>query len=291
MSGWSDEGAGDRRGRAGTAPERPQKPLPPGWSVRPRGMRQRAPRNLDVARRPAPRAAPAAAAGPGRRAAPQGPPAPPLGPPHRRGPAGPGRAAGRAGRLGRLPAQPGRRPRRLRGPARGHPGGGLADRRVRQPPGPGRGPPPRARHRPGRRAPRRHHDAAPHPPRHRQAGAGQPAPRLVRADPGPGPQQAQRGLRLRRPPAAVPHRRAGHRHPPRPLHGGRLRRLRQRGRRRRGRPDLPRTGDARPHGRAQRQGRLPGRGQQGRPWPMSAPGPAAAATWTGSSASRSSSAP
>ena len=48
MSGWSDEGAGDRRGRAGTAPERPQKPLPPGWSVRPRGMGQRAPRNLDV---------------------------------------------------------------------------------------------------------------------------------------------------------------------------------------------------------------------------------------------------
>ena len=41
MSGWSDEGAGDRRGRAGTAGERPQKPLPPGWSVRPRGMRQR----------------------------------------------------------------------------------------------------------------------------------------------------------------------------------------------------------------------------------------------------------
>jgi LCP family protein required for cell wall assembly len=58
MSGWSDEGAGDRRGLADahrgaavpgrTAPERPQKPLPPGWSVRPRGMRQRAPRNLDV---------------------------------------------------------------------------------------------------------------------------------------------------------------------------------------------------------------------------------------------------
>jgi LCP family protein required for cell wall assembly len=47
MSGWSDEGAGDRRGRAGTA-GRPQKPLPPGWSVRPRGMRQQAPRDLDV---------------------------------------------------------------------------------------------------------------------------------------------------------------------------------------------------------------------------------------------------
>ena len=41
MSGWSDEGAGDRRARAGTAGERPQKPLPPGWSVRPRGMGQR----------------------------------------------------------------------------------------------------------------------------------------------------------------------------------------------------------------------------------------------------------
>ena len=55
MSGWSDEGA-DRRGQAGTAGERPQKPLPPGWSVRPRGMRQRAPRDLDVRppeRRPA----------------------------------------------------------------------------------------------------------------------------------------------------------------------------------------------------------------------------------------------
>jgi LCP family protein required for cell wall assembly len=47
MSGWSDEGAGDRRGRAGTA-GRPQKPLPPGWNVRPRGMRQQAPRDLDV---------------------------------------------------------------------------------------------------------------------------------------------------------------------------------------------------------------------------------------------------
>jgi LCP family protein required for cell wall assembly len=47
MSGWSDEGA-ERRGQAGTAGERPQKPLPPGWSVRPRGMRQRTPRDLDV---------------------------------------------------------------------------------------------------------------------------------------------------------------------------------------------------------------------------------------------------
>ena len=56
MSGWSDERPGDQRGRAGTAGERPQKPLPPGWNVRPRGMRQRAPRGLDVrpqeARRP-----------------------------------------------------------------------------------------------------------------------------------------------------------------------------------------------------------------------------------------------
>jgi LCP family protein required for cell wall assembly len=41
MSGWSDEGAGDRRARAGTAGQRPQKPLPPGWSVRPRGLGQR----------------------------------------------------------------------------------------------------------------------------------------------------------------------------------------------------------------------------------------------------------
>src|SRR5829696_2969854 len=49
MSGWSDEGAGDRRGRAGTAGERAQKPLPPGWSVRPRSMRQGSPRDLDVA--------------------------------------------------------------------------------------------------------------------------------------------------------------------------------------------------------------------------------------------------
>jgi LCP family protein required for cell wall assembly len=56
MSGWSDEGPGDRRGRAGTAGDRPQKPLPPGWSVRPRNMRQRPPRDLDVRpreRRPA----------------------------------------------------------------------------------------------------------------------------------------------------------------------------------------------------------------------------------------------
>jgi LCP family protein required for cell wall assembly len=56
MSGWSDEGAGERRGQAGTAGERPQKPLPPGWSVRPRGRRQRPPRDLDVGsreRRPA----------------------------------------------------------------------------------------------------------------------------------------------------------------------------------------------------------------------------------------------
>jgi LCP family protein required for cell wall assembly len=66
MSGWSDEGAGDRRARAdahrggavrgrtasareasagaGTAGERPQKPLPPGWSVRPGEQRQRAAR-------------------------------------------------------------------------------------------------------------------------------------------------------------------------------------------------------------------------------------------------------
>ena len=48
MSGWSDEGAGDPRGRAGTAGERPQKPLPPGWSVRPKGMRQRPARGVDV---------------------------------------------------------------------------------------------------------------------------------------------------------------------------------------------------------------------------------------------------
>jgi LCP family protein required for cell wall assembly len=41
MSGWSDEGAGDRRGRAGTAGDRPQKPLPPGWSVRPGDQRRR----------------------------------------------------------------------------------------------------------------------------------------------------------------------------------------------------------------------------------------------------------
>ncbi|HET9289514.1 MAG TPA: hypothetical protein VFQ49_00435, partial [Actinomycetes bacterium] len=47
MSGWSDEGSGDPRARAGTA-GRPQKPLPPGWNVRPRGMRQRPARNLDV---------------------------------------------------------------------------------------------------------------------------------------------------------------------------------------------------------------------------------------------------
>jgi LCP family protein required for cell wall assembly len=72
MSGWSDEGAGGRPRRAGTAGERPQKPLPPewnvrpgespppasgarpqkplppGWNVRPQGMRQRPARDLDV---------------------------------------------------------------------------------------------------------------------------------------------------------------------------------------------------------------------------------------------------
>jgi LCP family protein required for cell wall assembly len=47
MSGWSDEGSGDPRARAGTA-GRPQKPLPPGWNVRPRGTRQRPARDLDV---------------------------------------------------------------------------------------------------------------------------------------------------------------------------------------------------------------------------------------------------
>jgi LCP family protein required for cell wall assembly len=48
MSGWSDEGADDPRGRAGTAGERLQKPLPSGWNVRPRGMRARPARGLDV---------------------------------------------------------------------------------------------------------------------------------------------------------------------------------------------------------------------------------------------------
>jgi len=48
MSGWSDEGAVDRPRRAGTAGERPQKPLPPGWSVRPRGQRQRPARDVEV---------------------------------------------------------------------------------------------------------------------------------------------------------------------------------------------------------------------------------------------------
>ena len=48
MTGWSDEGAGDRPRRAGTAGAGPQKPLPPGWSVRPKGMRQRPAHDLDV---------------------------------------------------------------------------------------------------------------------------------------------------------------------------------------------------------------------------------------------------
>jgi LCP family protein required for cell wall assembly len=48
MSGWSEDGGGEVRGRAGTAGERPQKPLPPGWTVRPRGMRQRPARGLDA---------------------------------------------------------------------------------------------------------------------------------------------------------------------------------------------------------------------------------------------------
>jgi LCP family protein required for cell wall assembly len=50
MSGWSDEGAGDRRGRVRDAGERPQKPLPPGWSVRPGERRRRPVRRRD--RRP-----------------------------------------------------------------------------------------------------------------------------------------------------------------------------------------------------------------------------------------------
>ena len=51
MSGWSDEGAGDRHGRAGTAGERPQKPLPPDWSVRPGEQRRRPQREAGVRRR------------------------------------------------------------------------------------------------------------------------------------------------------------------------------------------------------------------------------------------------
>jgi LCP family protein required for cell wall assembly len=74
MSGWSDEGDGRRR--AGTAgPARPQKPLPPGWNVRPRGMRQRPPHNLDVRdvrpREQRPRQAPPRDPGGGRGRAPK----------------------------------------------------------------------------------------------------------------------------------------------------------------------------------------------------------------------------
>jgi LCP family protein required for cell wall assembly len=74
MSGWSDEGDGRRR--AGTAgPARPQKPLPPGWNVRPRGMRQKPPRNFDVRdvrpREQRPRQAPPRDPGGGRERAPK----------------------------------------------------------------------------------------------------------------------------------------------------------------------------------------------------------------------------
>ncbi|HEX5879843.1 MAG TPA: LCP family protein [Actinomycetota bacterium] len=74
MSGWSDEGDGRRR--AGTAgPARPQKPLPPGWNVRPRGMRQKPPRNFDVRdvrpREQRPRPAPPRDPGDGRGRAPK----------------------------------------------------------------------------------------------------------------------------------------------------------------------------------------------------------------------------
>ena len=74
MSGWSDEGDGRRR--AGTAgPARPQKPLPPGWNVRPRGMRQKPPRNFDVRdvrpREQRPRQAPPRDPGDGRGRAPK----------------------------------------------------------------------------------------------------------------------------------------------------------------------------------------------------------------------------
>jgi LCP family protein required for cell wall assembly len=82
MSGWSDEGDGRRR--AGTAgPARPQKPLPPGWNVRPRGMRQKPPRNVDVRdvrpREQRPRPAPPRDPGDGRGRAPK------VGRPRRRG--------------------------------------------------------------------------------------------------------------------------------------------------------------------------------------------------------------
>ena len=45
MSGWSDEG--DRRPSRHGGPAAPEAAAP-GWSVRPRGMRQGSPRNLDV---------------------------------------------------------------------------------------------------------------------------------------------------------------------------------------------------------------------------------------------------
>src|SRR5829696_8243321 len=101
---------GGRAGPEAAAPglERAAPEHAPGIAARP-GRR----------RRPAPRAAPAPTPGPQRwrRPGSQGPPAPALGAPHRGRPAGPGRAAGRAGGLGRLAAQPGRRPDRLRRPA------------------------------------------------------------------------------------------------------------------------------------------------------------------------------
>ena len=109
--------------------------------------------------------------------------------------------------------------------------------------------------------------------------------------PGHGPQQAERGIRLRRAVAARADRRAGDRPARRPLRRGRIRRLRRHDRRGRRRRAVPEAQDPRPQERASGAEGLPGDGRPDRarvrPGAVLRP---ARATSAGSSASRSSSA-
>ena len=130
--------------------------------------------------------------------------------------AGADRPAARARAARRRPAvllQPDREGRRAEGLRRATRRGvrhELADRRVRQPRGPvrpgGQGPAPRQD-----RGPADRHDHPAAQAGERRPDAGQPAPRLLRADPGARPRQAQRGVRVRRRAAARADRRDGDR--------------------------------------------------------------------------------
>ena len=116
----------------------------------------------------------------------------------------------------------------------------LADHGVRQPgraEQEGREPArPRARH---LRQPFGHDPAPARAGQRDPSDAGQPAAGLLRADPGARLQQAQRGVRIRRPEAAGADRAERHRAARQPLHGHRLRRAGQRGQRRRRRARVP----------------------------------------------------